>query len=93
MSPDKKFVEINNFLKAILNKDPAHRICNLQKVKTHQFFKGFKWEMLLNMTLDVPQNFKKMSESLFKNYDEVNQNLLQSTQFQFCHYIEVIKNF
>ncbi len=71
-----------------MNKDPTNRICNLQKVKTHQFFKGFKWEMLLNMTMDVPQNFKKMNESLFKNYDEVNKNLLQNSQFQFCHYIE-----
>ena len=40
------------------------------------------------MTMDVPQNFKRMSESLFKNYDEINKNLLQNSQFQFCHYIE-----
>ena len=48
------FATFNELIEKLLNKQVSKRYCSLEKVKTLEFFNGFKWDELYEMKIDSP---------------------------------------
>lgn len=68
-----------NLISALLLKDPKQRAtATFEKIKAHDFFKGFDWHALLNETLEgpyIPKDFRHYSVEQFD--DIVGKDLLK----------------
>ena len=47
-------MEINEFINLLLSKKPNQRCCNVFKLRTHNFFKKFNWDDLLDFMVKAP---------------------------------------
>jgi len=77
---DKEFKHI---MRQMLDKNPAYRLTNFYTIKTHPWFKDFKWDELINFNLrapylpiipESPYDFNEQYKPMFDTEKETFQN-------------------
>ena len=80
--PFKGDKTVNSFLKAILTKNVAKRLCTLEAAKKHPLFKDINWNDLIDLHLKSPfvpglkkdKNFEDYSEKYLDHLNKVKNN-------------------
>ena len=80
---------LNDLIKRLLDKEPAIRISCLDNIKSHPFFKDFKWELLFAKKLTppyLPANGRNYTEQYLKNVSKPFEEFIEEES------IKLIKN-
>jgi cGMP-dependent protein kinase len=80
--------EFKHIMRKMLDKNPAYRLTNFYTIKTHPWFKDFKWDELINFNLKAPY-FPKIPESPY-DFDEQYKPIFDSEKETFQNYIDYI---
>ena len=85
LSKNPHYTEINNLIKALLNKKVNERLCNMNSIKQNDFFKDLNWNELIDFKITPPYiptnkevNFKlnekneKYEDYMMKNNPDEN---------------------
>ena len=73
----------------MLDKKPAYRLTNFYSIKTHQWFKDFKWDELINFNLKAPY-LPIIPESSY-DFDEQYKPIFDSEKEAFQNYVDYIE--
>jgi cGMP-dependent protein kinase len=81
--------EFKNIMRKMLDKNPAYRLTNFYTIKTHPWFKDFKWDELINFNLRAPY-LPIIPESPY-DFDEQFKPIFDSEKETFQNYVDYIE--
>jgi cGMP-dependent protein kinase len=81
--------EFKNIMRKMLDKNPAYRLTNFYTIKTHPWFKDFKWDELINFNLKAPY-LPIIPESSY-DFDEQYKPIFDSEKEAFQNYVDYIE--
>ena len=81
--------EFKNIMRKMLDKNPAYRLTNFYTIKTHPWFKDFKWDELINFNLKAPY-LPIIPESTY-DFDEQYKPIFDSEKEAFQNYVDYIE--
>jgi hypothetical protein len=70
--------DLNSFLNILLSKKVSNRLCNLNSLRSHNFFKDFNFDDLIDLKVKpsyVPKNLREWKSNL-KNFSHPLENML-----------------
>ena len=71
---------LNDFLKHLLEKEPALRISCLDNVKSHPFYKDYDWDLLFAKKINppyLPLNGRNYTEQYLKNLSKPFEEFIE----------------
>jgi cGMP-dependent protein kinase len=81
--------EFKHIMRKMLDKNPAYRLTNFYTIKTHPWFKDFKWDELINFNLRAPY-LPKIPKSPY-DFDEQYKPIFDSEKETFQNYVDYIE--
>jgi cGMP-dependent protein kinase len=81
--------EFKSIMKKMLDKNPIYRLTNFYSIKSHAWFKDFKWDELINLNLKAPY-LPNIPYSSF-DFDEQSKPKIDNGKQHFQKYVDFIQ--
>ena len=81
--------EFKSIMKKMLDKNPTYRLTNFYSIKSHAWFKDFKWDELINLNLKAPY-LPNIPYSSF-DFDEQSKPKFDNGKQHFQKYVDFIQ--